>query len=208
MTDLDSLPFDYDTPATVTVASRHKHRYARLVAGLPWPARCLHCALVTEDPDAYFLPPDWDDEMISYWAQCPGHPQGRHVLDPRQQCSCGHVRDDAASRRGRLNRQRGNAQERDWCHRLAMKRVGHYGGPEDGIATNGMFVGQAKSFATGRFPTWMANELAKLPRSEGRIPILGILETPGPARDHRPRRLVVMDEADFIALHVGAGGER
>lgn len=156
MTDLDSLPFHYDTPATVTVASRHKHRYPGL-------------GLV---------------------------------------CSCGHVRDGAASRRGRLNRRRGNDQERDWCHRLAMIRVGHHGGPEDGIATNGMFVGQAKSFATHRFPTWLADELAKLPRSEGRIPILGILETPGPARDHRPRRLVVMDEADFIALHVGAGGER
>ena len=109
--------------------------------------------------------------------------------------------DPSRVRRGRNNRARGNAQEREWCKRLGFRRVGHYGGPEDGIAVNGMFIGQAKSRATSRFPGWLSDELAKLPRSEGRIPILGILEAPGAARDHRPRRLVVMDEADFIALH-------
>ena len=64
-----------------------------------------------------------------------------------------------------------------------------------------MFVGQAKSLSTARFPSWLSTELAKLPRSERRIPVLGILEAPGTLRDHRPRRLVVMEESDFIALY-------
>jgi len=115
-------------------------------------------------------------------------------------CSrCGKQKDDRASRRGRTNRQRGNAIEREWAKRLGLRRVGHHGGPED--ATNDLFVGQAKSLATGRFPGWMTDELAKLPRTEGRIPILGVLEAPGPGK--RGRRIVVIDEADWIALHGG-----
>ncbi len=114
--------------------------------------------------------------------------------------------DPVRSRRGRTNRSRGNALEREWCRRLGFRRVGHYGGPEDGIALNGLFVGQAKSLSSARFPSWLCTELAKLPRSEGRIPVLGLLEAPGTARDHRPRRLVVMDESDFIALHGPVGG--
>jgi len=113
-------------------------------------------------------------------------------------CSrCGRIKDEAVSRRGRTNRQRGNAQEREWCKRLGLTRVGHHGGIEDG--RNEMFVGQSKSLATGRFPRWMSDELDKLPRDQARIPILGVLETPGIG--HKPRRLVVLDEADWIALH-------
>ena len=116
---------------------------------------------------------------------------------------CSRIKDEAVSRRGRTNRQRGNAQEREWCKRLGLTRVGHHGGIEDG--RNEMFVGQSKSLATGRFPRWMSDELDKLPRDQARIPILGVLETPGIG--HKPRRLVVLDEADWIALHAhGVGG--
>jgi len=128
------------------------------------------------------------------------------VYDPnaQQRCHrCGRIKDEAVSRRGRTNRQRGNAQEREWCKRLGLTRVGHHGGIEDG--RNEMFVGQSKSLATGRFPRWMSDELDKLPRDQARIPILGVLETPGIG--HKPRRLVVLDEADWIALHAhGVGG--
>lgn len=118
-------------------------------------------------------------------------------------CSrCPAIRDEAVSRRGKNSRARGNSQEREWCKRLGFRRTGQYGGPDDGIAVNGMFVGQAKSMATARFPGWMATELDKLPRAGGRIPVLGLLETPGPG--NRPRRLLVMDEADWIALHGGS----
>ena len=120
------------------------------------------------------------------------------VVDAPNKCfRCGRIKDEAVSRRGRTNRQRGNAQEREWCKRLGLTRVGHHGGIEDG--RNEMFVGQSKSLATGRFPRWMSDELDKLPRDQARIPILGVLETPGIG--HKPRRLVVLDEADWIALH-------
>jgi hypothetical protein len=112
---------------------------------------------------------------------------------------CGALQNAALSRRSKNNRSRGNAQEREWAKRLGLRRTGQYGGPDD--ATNGLFVGQAKSMATARFPGWMSDELAKLPRTDGRVPILGILETPGPGR--RPRRLVVVEESDWIALHGG-----
>lgn len=114
---------------------------------------------------------------------------------------CEKPRDLMRSRQGKTNRQRGNAQEREWCKRLGLTRKGQFGGPEDGL--NAMFVGQAKSMATGRFPSWMSNELSKLPRTDGRIPILGVLETPG--MGYRPRRLVVLEEADWCALHGPVG---
>ena len=112
---------------------------------------------------------------------------------------CDHVRNDTASRRGRTNRSRGNAIEREWCKRLGFRRVGQYGGPEDGVATNGLFVGQAKSMSTARFPGWMSDELARLPRAGGRIPVLGVLEAPGPGR--HGRRLLIIDEADWVSLY-------
>ncbi|MGH2514002.1 MAG: hypothetical protein ACRDGQ_15130 [Candidatus Limnocylindrales bacterium] len=112
---------------------------------------------------------------------------------------CGRIKDEAASRRGRNARARGNQLERDWCHRLGLRLTGKFGGPDDG--TNELFVGQAKSKSSAAYPGWMSDELAKLPRTGGRIPILGILEAPGSG--HKPRRLVVLEEADFIALHGG-----
>jgi hypothetical protein len=153
------------------------------------------------------------DDLADFWPPTEPRPalaSPRKCLHPRYgrkplpngdvQCGrCDKVIAAASARRGRIARQSGNTAERDWCKRLRFTRVGHFGGVEDGLATNGMFVGQAKSFAAGRFPTWMSVELDKLPRTNGRIPVLGILEKPGSG--HRPRRLVVMDEADWIALH-------
>ena len=108
----------------------------------------------------------------------------------------------AASRRGRTNRSRGNAIERDWCHRLGLRLTGKYGDVADG--DNAMFIGQCKSRATAAFPGWMSDELVKLDGlRSGKTAILGIVEAPGPGK--RARRLVVVDEADWIALHVGEG---
>lgn len=119
---------------------------------------------------------------------------------------CPAIKDEARSRRGRNVRLRGNHQEREWAKRLGFKRTGHYGGVDDAIEENGLFVGQAKSLATARFPGWMTTELEKLRAAKpSHVPVLGILETPGPG--HRPRRLVVVDEADWIALHVGRTNE-
>ena len=48
----------------------------------------------------------------------------------------------------------------------------------------------------------MSDELTKLDAlRSGKTAILGIVEAPGPGK--RARRLVVIDESDWIALHVG-----
>lgn len=50
----------------------------RIVADMPWPASCRHCPLVTEDPDAFFRPNDWDPDSIPDDVACPGSPSGVH----------------------------------------------------------------------------------------------------------------------------------
>ena len=61
--------------------SRKLNKMERLT-GFRWPARCLHCDLVTEDPDAYFRPADWDDEMADEWTRCYSSPTGVHEPEP------------------------------------------------------------------------------------------------------------------------------
>lgn len=142
-----------------------------------------------------------------WWTCCPpivGANTGKclhdftdHVICRIECKACGKLRDETQSRRGRSARARGNTAEREWCRRLGLEHVGKFGSAADG--QNALFVGQAKSRQTGAFPGWMAEELAKLPRIGGRIPILGVLESPGTG--HTPRRLIVIEERDWIALH-------
>lgn len=58
-----------DSPKAV-VRAEFQRRWT-VVAGMPWPASCRHCDLVTEDPDAYFLPTDWDEDDLPWEARCP-----------------------------------------------------------------------------------------------------------------------------------------
>lgn len=113
---------------------------------------------------------------------------------------CGLLSTDyqAQQKRGRNNVKRGKSYEHHWASRLGMRQTGGLGKEDDALSP--MFVGQAKSMATARFPGWMSAELDKLrARWADRIPILGILEAPGVG--HTPRRLIVIDEADWVALH-------
>ena len=113
---------------------------------------------------------------------------------------CGTDRNPTVSRTNKGNHSRGNAKERVWCRRLALDHVGQFKGIADG--QDPMFIGQLKTRATGSFPGWMSDELDKLAKlGTGKTPILGVVESPGIGR--RERRLVVIDEADWIALHVG-----
>jgi hypothetical protein len=115
---------------------------------------------------------------------------------------CGRVKDPTTSRRGRNNAKRGKLYEREWCRRLGLRQTGGLNKEDDGL--NDVFVGQAKSMASARFPSWMSRALDILrARWPDRIPILGILEAPGAARDHKPKRLIVIDEQDWRDLHVG-----
>jgi len=120
---------------------------------------------------------------------------------------CGLTRADfeARQRRARNNVKRGKHYEHGWAERLGMRQTGGLNKEDD--ALNELFVGQAKSMASARFPGWMATELDKLrARWADRIPILGILEAAGQGK--KGRRLIVVDEQDWIALHVGDKAEK
>ena len=108
---------------------------------------------------------------------------------------CGRVRDDAKVRRGRTNRSRGNAIERDVAKALGMRRVGQHGGPDD--ARGSLFAAQVKSGKS--YPERLHGWLKAVPVDAGQVAILVITDAPGPG--HRRRGLVVLDLADWRDLH-------
>jgi hypothetical protein len=122
---------------------------------------------------------------------------------------CRHERDFTASRRGRTSLRAGKDAERAIVHRYAgitcakcgepfpSRRTGQYLGPDDAIVGGELFVVQSK--AGGWFSERVWAELAKLPRSGGRIPTLVVSDRPGPG--HRTRRYVVRTLDDDLDLH-------
>jgi hypothetical protein len=108
-------------------------------------------------------------------------------------------------RAGRRVRARGNAKERASAKRNGTVRTGQHGGKDD-YRVGGLFAFQNKSMVTARFPGWMTNELdavrAAWPDLE---PVLHVEESPGPGK--RPRRIYVVDEKTWIALHGPEGME-
>lgn len=157
--------------------------------------------------DLPFLPGE-DRPSVSQPRKC-SHPKRARIrvdLDGPDQCSsCGHTFDPYRQLMGRRNRQRGNAKERASAKRNGTERTGMYGGKDD-YRVRGLFAFQNKSMATARFPGWMARELdavrAAWPDLE---PVLHVEESPGPGR--RPRRLYVVDEKTWLALHGPTEGE-
>ncbi len=110
--------------------------------------------------------------------------------------SCGAVKDEARSRRGRTSLRAGKDAERAIAKSYGGTRTGQYGGPDD-VLVGELFVVQSK--AGGWFSNRYWDELAKLPRTGGRIPTLIVSDRPGPG--HRTRRLVVRTLDDDLALH-------
>ena len=111
-------------------------------------------------------------------------------------CSrCGLQRDEARARRGRTNRSRGNAIEREIGARLGLRRVGQYGGSED--LTSPLFAAQVKS--GGSFPERLWTWLRAVPTTAGQTALLVVTDAPGPG--HRRRALVVLDIDDWRDLH-------
>jgi hypothetical protein len=118
----------------------------------------------------------------------------------RQWCaSCGAYQDATATKKGRSSRNRGNRRELEIAKSLGGVKVGHHGGPEDVRA--GIFVIQSK--VRKAFPTWMWTELAKLPRTDGRIPLLIVTSPPGLDPHDRRKRLAiaVVSLDDWRDLH-------
>jgi hypothetical protein len=111
-------------------------------------------------------------------------------------CACGKLRDDAAVKRGRTSLRAGKDAERAIAKAYGGTRTGMYGGPDD-VLVGELFVVQSK--AGGWFSTRYWNELAKLPRTGGRIPTLIVSDRPGTG--HPVRRLVIRMMSDDVDLH-------
>jgi hypothetical protein len=119
-----------------------------------------------------------------------------NTAPPITQCvRCNAIRDDAATRRGKNNRSRGNAIERAVGKELGLRRVGQYGGPDDlsGLA----FAAQVKS--GGAFSERYWSWLKAVPVTANQTPILVVTDAPGPG--HKRRALVVLELSDWRALH-------
>jgi len=103
-----------------------------------------------------------------------------------------------ASRRGRLNRSRGNSFEREVAHKFGGKRVGQYGGPED--VTAGQFNIQAKcgQMFSEKYWRW----LQAIPRKADQVALLVVGDAPGSGGKRRV--VVVIEEQDFLDLVGGS----
>ena len=111
-----------------------------------------------------------------------------------------------AEGRGRSACRNGKQAERDIAKAYGGRRVGHFGGITD-VETD-LFAIQSKRVNPGapvsgkrpaRFPEWIWDELAKLPRTGGRIPTLIVTDKPGYGGTRRG--LVVRFLEDDVALH-------
>jgi hypothetical protein len=128
------------------------------------------------------------------------HPRPSRTPDGLGGWSCGlcaHIVDAAKVNAGRRARNRGNAKERASARRNGTERTGFHSTAD---YRRGMFAFSNKARPTVRFPGWMTRQLdyirAAYPEHE---PILHVEETPGPGR--KPRRIYVMDERTWFALH-------
>jgi hypothetical protein len=108
---------------------------------------------------------------------------------------CPAVKDEARSRAGRNSRARGNRRELEVARALGGEKVGQFGGPEDVRLP----LLNIQSKVRRAFPYWMTDELAKLPRTVGRLPALVVTDSPGPGT--RRRSIVVLALEDFVELH-------
>lgn len=121
----------------------------------------------------------------------------RHLWDAGVCARCDHTKDDAKSRRGKNNRTRGNAIEREVGKALGLKRVGQFGGATDLGEAADPFAVQVKS--GGMFSERYWNELRRLPVAAGQTALLVVTDAPGPG--HKRRSMVVLELADWIDLH-------
>jgi hypothetical protein len=120
------------------------------------------------------------------------------VFTPVYCARCHKLKDEAGSRRGLNNRRRGNAIERDVAKQLGLRRVGHFGGPEDVGTAADPFMASVKS-GNGYFSERYWAQLKRLPVKGQQTAILVVTDAPGPG--HKRRAYVVLELSDWIALH-------
>jgi hypothetical protein len=108
---------------------------------------------------------------------------------------CRHERDFTSTRRGRTNRSRGNAIERDVARHLGLRRVGQFGGKED--VSGDLWAAQVKS--GGSFSERYWGWLKSVPVNASQVQLLVVTDAPGPG--HKRRAIVVLDLDDWADLH-------
>lgn len=138
---------------------------------------------------------EWEPLMIHATSQGP-------VPSDITRCArCGAIKDEARSRRGRNNRSRGNAIEREVCKLLGITRVGQFGGKEDGGKSTDWMAVQVKS--GGAYPERIDALLRSLPHVAGQL--RGVVHTDTPGAGRKRRMLVTLDLYDFADWY---GGEK
>jgi len=116
---------------------------------------------------------------------------GEHVATPM--CRCGAIQDPAASRRGRLNRSRGNSIERWVNGLLGIANRGKYGGTDDGGDSTDWIVVQTKS--GGAYPERIDALLRAIPHHAEQL--TGVVHTDTPGAGAKRRALITLDLYDF-----------
>ena len=174
---MSDLPFDYEpTPANPAAPKPKCRRHTR---------ELIHVGSTEPDP---------------LWAPC---------IAPCSLClsgdapiigcdRCGHVKNPALSRRGRLNKNRGLGIQRKVLASMGLDSIPG-NGPTDGRSRgeNPLFLAEVKS--GGRFSEMDYLDMAKLPAKAGQARLLVKVETPGPGR--KARATVTMPLEDFLSLH-------
>lgn len=110
---------------------------------------------------------------------------------------CGKLADPESRKRGRSSLRAGKEAERAIARAYGGTRTGQFGGPDD-VLVGDLFVIQSK--AGGWFSERVWAELAKLPRTGGRIPTLVVSDRPGSGHG-KTRRYVVRTLDDDLDLH-------
>lgn len=206
MTDLDDLPMHHpgESPAVANGARGRgkcrRHEPERTVAGMPWPVRCRVCGLVTEDPDAFFFPPDFDAEMIPEDCRCPGTTDGSHQAETRVRClHCRAILDPIASRRSRNNGKRGRRAELDVARSIpGGRKMGSLGLPWD-VEVGTYARLQVKKLASPPSANAITRLIRAIPDTGDRLRGFVLVEAAGQGK--RGKRTVWFLTAEFVAWH-------
>lgn len=110
---------------------------------------------------------------------------------------CGKLRDEAAAKRSRTNRQRGLRIQRERNRQLGITNIAGNAPNHDGGTHRDLFVSESKS--GGAFSERYWRWLSGIPAEAGQVRILVVTEAPGPG--HRARSYVVVDFDDWRDLH-------
>ena len=109
---------------------------------------------------------------------------------------CDKVRDEAAVRRGRTSRNRGNAYEREVAAKLGGRRVGQYGDKVD-VEVPGWLRVQTKNGTA--YPARIDGWLRAIPAQADLLRAVVIGDAPGPGG--KRRSLIILDLDEFCAFY-------